>query len=116
MLNKPFCFISSKSKKDNNNIVSDETRKLNINKNILISQDQKMNNRYNNNNDINAINNKNLERVNYYKVNHIYNERVRSGLININFSTQNRRIGDVQLTKNHSAKNVVIYINLNLIY
>ena len=39
MLNKPFCFISSKSKKDNNNIVSDETRKLNINKNILISQE-----------------------------------------------------------------------------
>ena len=112
MLNKPFCFISSKSKKDNNNIVSDETRKLNINKNILISQDQKMNNRYNNNNDINAINNKNLERVNYYKVNHIYNERVRSGLININFSTQNRRIGDVQLTKNNSAKNVVNYNDL----
>ena len=110
MLNKPFCFISSKSKKDiNTNIISDETRKLNINKNLLITQDQKMNNRYNN---INVINNKNLERVTYYKVNHIFNERVRSGLININVSTQNRRIADLQLTKNHSAKNVVNYNDL----
>ena len=40
MLNKPFCFMSSKSKKDNNNFLSDEVRKLNIHKNILNSNDK----------------------------------------------------------------------------
>ena len=81
MLNKPFCFISSKSKKDINNFASEEVRKLNIHRNLLISQELKSNDRYNN---INVINNKLLERVTYYKVNHIYNERIRSGLINVN--------------------------------
>ena len=111
MLNKPFCFISSKSKKDINNINigSDETRKLSIKRNFLISQEQKTNNRYNN---IDVFKAKNLERVNYYKVNHIFNERVRSGLINFNISNQNKRIGDLQLTKNHSAKNMVNYNDL----
>ena len=109
MLNKPFCFISSKCKNNNGNLLSDETRKLNINKNILMNNEHKVNNRYNN---INAINSKNLDRVSYYKVNHIFNERVRSGLININVSNQNRKIEDIQLTKNHSAKNIVNYKDL----
>ena len=107
MLNKPFCFMSSKSKKDNNNFLSDEVRKLNIHKNILNSNDKNSNNRYNNIHDI--VNNKNLERVTYYKVNHIYNERVRSGLIIANSSNQNREIGDFQLGKNNSAKSISNY-------
>ena len=79
MLNKPICFISSKGRNDN--FSSEEVRKLNFNRNLLINNEQKtINNRYNN---INVINHKNLDRVSYYKVNHIYNERVRSGLINI---------------------------------
>ena len=109
MLNKPFCFISSKSKKDINNFASEEVRKLNIHRNLLISQELKSNDRYNN---INVINNKLLERVTYYKVNHIYNERIRSGLINVNVPKENKRIIDLQLTKNHSAKNVVNYNDL----
>ena len=110
MLNKPFCFMSSKSKKDNNNFLSDEVRKLNIHKNILNSNDKNSNNRYNNINDI--VNNKNLERVTYYKVNHIYNERVRSGLIIANSSNQNRKIDDFQLGKNNSAKSISNYNEL----
>ena len=84
MLNKPFCFISSKSKKDCNcsNFMSDEVRKLNINRNLFFNGEQKTNDRYNNN--ISIVNNKIMERVNFYKVNHIYNERVRSGLIRVN--------------------------------
>ena len=41
MLNKPFCFISSKSKKDINNFASEEVRKLNIHRNLLINQELK---------------------------------------------------------------------------
>ena len=106
MLNKPFCFISSKSKKDkNNNFMSDEVRNFSINRNLFISGEQKTNDRYNN---ISVINNKNLERVTFYKVNHIYNERVRSGLIRVRASTQNKKI-DLQLSKNNSVKNFVKY-------
>ena len=44
MLNKPFCFISSKSKKDkNNNFMSDEVRNFSINRNLFISGEQKTN-------------------------------------------------------------------------
>ena len=111
MLNKPFCFISSKSKNEINNFASNEAKKLNIHRNLLISQEQKTNDRYNN---INVVSNKNLDRVTYYRVNHIFNERVRSGLINIDSSNQNqnRRFVDLQLTKNHSAKNVANYNDL----
>ena len=57
---------------------------------------------------VSVINNKNLERVTFYKVNHIYNERVRSGLIRVRASTQNKKI-DLQLSKNNSVKNFVKY-------
>ena len=105
MLNKPICFISSKGKNDN--FMSDEVRKLNINRNLIIkSEKNNINNRYNN---INVINHKNLDRVSYYKVNHIYNQRVRSGLIKINVSNKNNKVSELHLTKNNSVKNIVNY-------
>jgi hypothetical protein len=107
MLNKPICFISSKCKKDNNQ--NDEVRKLNINKNILSKFENKENNRYNN---INVLNNKNLQRVTFYKVNHIYNERIKSGLIEVNTPNRQRKVEELQITKNNSAKNINNYSDL----
>ena len=55
MLNKPICFISSKGKNDN--VMSDEVRKLNINRNLIIkSEKNNINNRYNNISVINYLN------------------------------------------------------------
>ena len=108
MLNKPICFISSKGKNDN--FASEEVKKLNIHRNLLINNEQKtINNRYNN---INVFNHKNFDRVTYYKVNHIYNERVKSGLINVKVSNKNTKIPEHELTKNNSAKNFVNYNEL----
>ena len=105
MLNRPFCFISSKNKKDT--IPNEEARKLNINKDILSKFETKdTNNRYNN---INVINNKTLQRVTFYKVNHIYNERIKSGLIEVNTPNNQRKMDELPITKNNSAKNIVNY-------
>jgi hypothetical protein len=55
MLNKPICFTSSKGKNDN--VMSDEVRKLNINRNLIIkSEKNNINNRYNNISVINYLN------------------------------------------------------------
>ena len=107
MLNRPICFISSKCKKENNQ--NDEVRKLNINKNVLSKFEKKENNRYNN---INVVNNKNFQRVTFYKVNHIYNERIKSGLIEVNTPNRQRKVEELQITKNNSAKNIINYSDL----
>ncbi len=108
MLNKPFCFISSKSKK--NSLPNEEVRKLNLNKNLLYNHENKeKNNRYNN---INVINNKILGRVNFYKVNHIFNERIKSGVLDANGQNQQRKNNDIPIAKNNSAKNIINYNDL----
>ena len=102
ILNKPFCFISSRGK--NNLILNNEERKILSNNNGLIDNDYKTpNNRYSN---INVVNNKKLERVSFYKVNNIFNERVKSGLIKLNTPNQNKKNIEMNLNKNNSAKNI----------
>ena len=56
--------------------------------------------------------NKNLQRVTFYKVNHIYNERIKSGLIEVNTPNRQRKVEELQITKNNSAKNINNYSDL----
>ena len=106
MLNKPFCFISSKN--DNLNLINGYNQiKFNLNQNFNISNDSKVENkRYNN---INIINSSKIEKIKSDKVKNFHLDRinrVKSGMMKINIPNYNNKRSELHLTKNHSAKNV----------
>jgi hypothetical protein len=111
ILNKPFCFISSKN---DNNINLINGYKFNMNQNFSFRNDSKLENkRYNN---INIINNSRIEKKKSDKfVNYDLNKinRAKSGMMKINIPNCNNKKSELHLTKNRSANNVVNRLDYN---
>ena len=111
ILNKPFCFISSKN---DNNINLINGYKFNLNQNFSFRNDTKLENkRYNN---INVINDNRIEKKKSDKfINYDLNKinRAKSGTMKINIPNCNNKKSELHLTKNRSANNVVNRLDYN---
>ena len=103
ILNKPFCFLSSKI--NNNNNLINENINFNFNNNFGLNNNTKIENkRYNN---INNINNTNIAQFKSERFNNIRLERVKSSIMKNNIPIYQNKKNDLHLTKNRSAKNMV---------